>query len=165
MPLYEVLDDGTVKQVAGNTHTNYIAGNGLNIDENNVISVPTKSYASYKFPVVNINSSSSPSAELTITTTGRPVYISLTGDVNPMSAEGTDDWCKIYLYRDGLKLTTEVVTEKTGSSNRPFAVTFLDQVSAGTHTYKAQFVIGSGALMFGEEDGAFETPDFTIFEI
>lgn len=165
MPLYEVLEDGTVKQVAGNTHTNYTAGNGMNIDENNVISVPTKPYASYKFPAVNINSSSSPSAELTIATTGRPVYISLTGDVNPISSS-VDNWCRIYVYRDGVKLTTEIVTDEKSSANRPFAVTFLDQVSAGTHTYKVQFVLGgNGELQFGEEDGAYQTPDFTVFEI
>ena len=41
---------------------------------------------------------------------------------------------------------------------------YLDAVATGTYTYKVEFKIGNGSADLGE-NGAHQTPNFTVFEI
>lgn len=119
-------------------------------------------YAFYKFPAnTKVTSSSSPSKELTITTKGRPIFISITGDNNP---DAETAWMNIHLYRDGTILCSQICESHASSHNIPFALNYLDIVSAGQHTYKVTFSLGSGSINLAE-DGAKQSPNFVVFEI
>lgn len=119
-------------------------------------------YAFYKFPAGTVvNSSSSPTKELTITTKGRPIFISITGDNNPDSETA---WMNIHLYRDGTTLCSQICESHASSHNIPFALNYLDIVSAGQHTYKVTFSLGNGSINLAE-NGALQAPNFVVFEI
>ena len=119
-------------------------------------------YAFYKFPAgTKVSSSSSPTKEVTITTKGRPIFVSVTGDNNPDSETA---WMYIYLYRDGVQLCCQICESHALSHNIPFALNYLDIVGAGTHTYKVTFSLGSGTINLAE-NGALQSPNFVVFEI
>lgn len=123
------------------------------------------SYAFYKWPsgsmVLSDSGTTSISKELTITTKGRPVYISVSGDNNP----NTDvSWFTIFFYRDNIRMSSQIVESHGLSWNNPFSMQYLDIVDAGTHTYKVEFAIGSGSSNLNE-DGAIQSPNFVVFEI
>lgn len=122
-------------------------------------------YAFYKWPSGTIALSDSGtrsiSKELTITTKGRPVYISVSGDNNPTTESC---WFSIYFYRDGTIISNQIVESHGKSWNIPFSMQYLDIVSAGTHTYKVEFSIGSGSTDLNES-GTVQSPNFTVFEI
>lgn len=119
-------------------------------------------YAFYKFPAgTKVSSSSSPATEVTLTTKGRPVFVSITGDNNPDSETA---WMYIYLYRDGVQLCCQICESHASSHNIPFALNYLDIIGAGTHTYKVTFSLGSGTINLAE-NGALQSPNFVVFEI
>ena len=119
-------------------------------------------YAFYKFPAgTKVSSSSSPTKEVTITTKGRPIFVSVTGDNNPDSDTA---WMYIYLYRDGVQLCCQICESHASSHNIPFALNYLDIVGAGTHTYKVTFSLGSGTINLAE-NGALQAPNFVVYEI
>ena len=119
-------------------------------------------YAFYKFPAgTKVSSSSSPTKEVTITTKGRPIFVSVTGDNNPDSETA---WMYIYLYRDGVQLCCQICESHASSHNIPFALNYLDIVGAGTHTYKVTFSLGSGTINLAE-NGALQSPNFVVYEI
>lgn len=119
-------------------------------------------YAFYKFPAgTTVSSSSSPTKEVTITTKGRPIFVSITGDNNPDSETA---WMYIYLYRDGVQLCCQICESHASSHNIPFALNYLDIIEAGTHTYKVTFSLGNGTINLAE-NGALQAPNFVVFEI
>lgn len=119
-------------------------------------------YAFYKFPAGTVvKSGVSPTKELTITTKGRPIFVSVTGDNNPDSETA---WMYIYLYRDGVQLCCQICESHASSHNIPFALNYLDIVEAGTHTYKVSFALGNGTINLAE-NGALQAPNFVVFEI
>jgi hypothetical protein len=72
-------------------------------------------------------------ASITITTSGSPVQVTAYGDANPLSP---GSWGKIRLYRDSTGIGGEVQFESSGANeNNPYALAFIDNVSAGTYTY------------------------------
>lgn len=120
-------------------------------------------YAFYKWTgSVTLDSSTSPiSKELSITTHGRPVFIIVTGDNNPLSEAC---WFSIIFYRNGTMISSQMVESHGTSWNIPFAMQYLDTVAAGTYTYKVEFSLGSGSSQLNES-GDKQSPNFTIFEI
>lgn len=120
-------------------------------------------YNFYKFTgSMRLDSTTSPiSKELTITTHGRPVYIAVTGDNNPLSETC---WFNIYFYRGTTALSHQIVESHASSHNIPFSMIYLDNVPAGTYTYKVEFSLGNGEASLNE-DGNIQSPNFTIFEI
>lgn len=98
---------------------------------------------------------------ITITTTGRPVFIMCTGDMNPTAASA---WMHMWLLRNGTGITYDIVESHGNSWNIPFCLSYLDIVPAGTYTYSVDFAMGSGTANLAE-NGAVQQPDFSVFEI
>ena len=125
------------------------------------------SYAFYKWPSkisISTSGTTTVTKELTITTKkGNPVFLIVTGDNNPMS-DGVKNWFNINFYRNGTLLCHQIVESHVLSHNIPFAMQYLDAVATGTYTYKVEFKIGNGSADLGE-NGAHQTPNFTVFEI
>lgn len=119
-------------------------------------------YAFHKFHSFTLSSDyPTASAELTIETKGRPVFISITGDLNDLTIGA---WAKIVFNRDGTDLCQQLAQGQGTSQNIPFSMNYLDVVEPGTHRYVVTFVLGGGQCSFAEE-GVLESPNFTVFEI
>ena len=113
---------------------------------------------------VTINSSTATSlAEVTITTTGKPVMLTACGNSNPGQTGG---FFLYRLYRGATEIGKRHKAENGGTSsqNFVFAITTIDDVSAGTYTYSIKAYQGSGTHTFGE-DGDVEGAVITAHEI
>ena len=113
---------------------------------------------------VTINSSTATSlAEVTITTTGKPVMLTACGNSNPGQTGG---FFLYRLYRDSIEIGKRHKAENggTASQNYVFAISHIDEVSAGTYTYSIKAYQGSGTHTFGE-DGDVEGAVITAHEI
>jgi hypothetical protein len=96
-----------------------------------------------------------------ITTTGYPVQVLVTGDAENSTAGG---WIKLQLYRDSTAIGKIVQVESSaGSENIPYALTVIDAPVAGTYTYslKTASAAAAGTFNFGETDG----PVLTAIEL
>lgn len=122
-----------------------------------------KNYGFYKSnaSAFNVTTTRVTYGSITITTTGRPVFVICSGDFNPSS---TSAWMNMWLIRDGIGLSHDIVESHANSWNIPFCISYLDIVPAGTHTYQIDFLIGSGTANLAE-NGALQQPDFSVFEI
>jgi len=98
--------------------------------------------------------SSAPSSiiDLNITTTGKPVQISVTGEGSNASASS---WVKINLFRGNTAIGNTIQIEASAiSENVPFAINFIDNVAAGTYNYSARVIEkAAGNWQFGEVAG------------
>jgi hypothetical protein len=98
--------------------------------------------------------SSAPNAivDLDITTTGKPVQISVTGEGANASA---GSWLRLNLFRDNVEIGNAIQLESSAASeNVPFAINFIDDVDAGTYNYSARVTsITGGNWTFGEAAG------------
>ena len=113
---------------------------------------------------VTINSTTATSlAEVTITTTGKPVMLTACGNSNPGQTGG---FFLYRLYRDSTEIGKRHKAENGGTSsqNYVFAINHIDVVSAGTYTYSIKAYQGSGTHVFGE-DGDVEAAVITAHEI
>ena len=113
---------------------------------------------------VTINSTTATSlAEVTITTTGKPVMLTACGNSNPGQTGG---FFLYRLYRDSIEIGKRHKAENGGTSsqNFVFAITTIDDVSAGTYTYSIKAYQGSGTHTFGE-DGDVEAAVITAHVI
>ena len=113
---------------------------------------------------VTINSTTATSlAEVTITTTGKPVMLTACGNSNPGQTGG---FFLYRLYRDSTEIGKRHKAENGGTSsqNFVFAITHIDVVAAGTYTYSIKAYQGSGTHVFGE-DGDVEAAVITAHEI
>jgi hypothetical protein len=90
-------------------------------------------------------------ASVSITTTGNPVQIIVTGDANPLSVS----WGKLRLYRDNTVIGQIVQFESSAANeNNPYALNHIDAPAAGTYTYSVKLIAtGGGDFQFGEVDG------------
>lgn len=97
---------------------------------------------------------------VSITTTGAPVQIMVTGDANPTSDSG---WCRLQLYRDGNPIGNAVQAESSlVNENIPYALNFIDEVASGTYNYTLEATATAGSdFSFGEADG----PVMTVVEL
>lgn len=134
--------------ITGSLPTQY--GATSNYVQSSTGSITITSGASTPASVVNV----------TITTTGNPVYVSCSGDANNITAGG---WCKLRLYRNGTGIGSIVQAEGSAASeNSPYCLTYVDNPPAGTYTYSMQVTgIAGSNFQFGEVDG----PSLSVFEI
>jgi hypothetical protein len=94
-----------------------------------------------------------------ITTTGNPVQIMVTGDANPVNVTS---WTRLQIYRNETAIGNIVQVENSSNLNVPYCVNVIDTASAGTYTYSMRTVSGiSGLFDFGETSG----PTLTIVEL
>jgi hypothetical protein len=94
-----------------------------------------------------------------ITTTGNPVQIMVTGDANPVNVSS---WTRLQIYRDETAIGNIVQVENSSNLNVPYCVNVIDTASAGTYTYSMRTVSGiSGLFDFGESMG----PTLTVVEL
>ena len=95
------------------------------------------------------------------TTNGYPVQVMVTGDAENSTAGA---WVKLQLYRDSTAIGKIIHVEMSAASeNVPYALTFIDQPTAGTYTYALKTVstVATGTMNFGETDG----PVLTLIEL
>jgi hypothetical protein len=86
-----------------------------------------------------------------ITTTGNPVQIMVTGDANPI---GGAAWARLQIYRDGNAIGAIVQVENSSNLNVPYCLNVIDTPSAGTYSYSMRLVDSmSGTFDFGEAGG------------
>jgi hypothetical protein len=99
-----------------------------------------------------ISSAPNSIVDLNITTTGKPVQISVTGEGANASA---GSWLRLNLFRDNVEIGNAIQMESSAASeNVPFAINFIDDVDAGTYNYSARVTtINGGSWTFGEASG------------
>jgi hypothetical protein len=88
-----------------------------------------------------------------ITTSGNPVQIMITGDANPVSSTG--QWCQIQIYRDSSAIGQIIQVESSAQNeNIPYCLNVIDTPAAGTYTYSMRMVTNSGGnFQYGEAAG------------
>ena len=96
-----------------------------------------------------------------INSKGRPIFISVTGDINPISAES---WITIRIWKGQSVIASQIVQSTGASVNVPFCINYLDVTGAGQQNYAIDFSRGSGSTLFGE-DGNYQAPQILAFEI
>jgi len=136
----------------------------VDITGNIVTSTQTQVQSVSDASAVTINSSTATSlAEVTITTTGKPVMLTACGNSNPGQTGG---FFLYRLYRGSTEIGKRHKAENGGttSQNFVFAITTIDDVAAGTYTYSIKAYQGSGTHTFGE-DGDVEAAVITAHEI
>jgi hypothetical protein len=99
-----------------------------------------------------ISSAGTTIVSVSITTTGYPVQVTVTGDVENSSAGG---WVTLQLYRGATAIGNIVHAEgSAGSENSPYALQVVDAPTAGTYTYALKLNSSSGGTFnFGESNG------------
>jgi len=94
-----------------------------------------------------------------ITTTGNPVQIMVTGDANPVNVTS---WTRLQIFRDENSIGNIVQVENSSNLNVPYCLNVIDTPPAGTYSYSMRTVSGiSGLFDFGESMG----PTLTIVEL
>ena len=110
-------------------------------------------YSQTKSGIITILSSASFPANIvstTITTTGGPVQIIVTGDANPSSA----GYGRLNIYRDNTAIGQAIQYEASAAGeNAPYALQVVDNPAAGTYTYSLKTTIVSVNTVFGEVAG------------
>ena len=95
---------------------------------------------------------------------GNPIYISISGDNNPLSDTA---WLGIGLYKDGVRLGYQIAESHGASWNIPFCLNYMDtNVIKGT-TYRYTIKLydgGSGTINLQESDTS-QAPKISIFEL
>jgi hypothetical protein len=99
----------------------------------------------------------------TITTTGNPVQIVVTGDVNNTNAGFNG---RLQIYRGSTAIGNSVWFEASASNeNQTYAVEVIDAPAAGTYTYSMKLVaagsMSTQSYYFGEADG----PTLSVVEL
>jgi len=124
----------------------------LHVEGNIKTTTNSTNYASGTGSYLTINSGTPTTvvSASTITTSGKPVFVMCSGDVQPLN--GTSDYIFMRLYRDSTAIGQSQVNHpgSMSSTNQSFAIHFIDVVSAGTYTYNLKAWIGSGSMNFGE---------------
>jgi hypothetical protein len=86
-----------------------------------------------------------------ITTTGNPVQIMVTGDANPVNVSS---WTRLQIFRDENAIGAVVQVENSSNLNVPYCLNVIDTPPVGTYTYSMRTVSGiSGVFDFGEHTG------------
>jgi hypothetical protein len=86
-----------------------------------------------------------------ITTTGNPVQIMVTGDANPIGGSG---WARLQIFRDGNGIGNIIQVENSSNLNVPYCLNVIDTPSAGTYTYSMRTTDNmAGTFDFGEHTG------------
>jgi hypothetical protein len=86
-----------------------------------------------------------------ITTTGNPVQIMVTGDANPINVTS---WTRLQIYRDETPIGNIIQVENSSNLNVPYCLNVIDTPAAGTYSYSMRTVSGiTGVFDFGESTG------------
>jgi len=86
-----------------------------------------------------------------ITTSGNPVQIMVTGDANPINVTS---WTRLQIYRDENPIGNIIQVENSSNLNVPYCLNVIDTPSAGTYSYSMRTVSGiTGVFDFGESTG------------
>jgi hypothetical protein len=140
---------------------------GIKINNAGRVSFPTataQNYGQSNASAVTItNGTSGTIASCTITSVGKPIFVNLTGDINPI---GGASWCYVYIYRNGGQIGKYIIAESTASSaNVPFALSVIDVPGAGNHTYTGYVTVnGASPIIFGET-GNGQAPTILAIEL
>jgi hypothetical protein len=139
---------------------------GIKINDAGRVSFPTATAQNYGISnaaAITVNSGSATIASCSIVSVGKPILVTLTGDINPV---GGASWCYIYIHRNGSPIGKYIIAESPGAStNIPFALSTIDVPGAGTHTYTGYVSIGgSNAIQFGET-GNGQAPTILAIEL
>jgi len=85
-----------------------------------------------------------------ITTSGFPVQVTITGDAEPASG----GWHKLQIYRDSTAIGQILQIESNGTGkNMPVAMVTIDTPVAGTYTYSVKMVGSTGMSVTYSENG------------
>jgi hypothetical protein len=101
----------------------------------------------------NISASGVTIVSASITTSGKPVQVIVTGDAENTAASG---WIILQLFRGSTAIGNKIHVEASeASENVPYCLQVIDVPSAGTHVYALKTVstAATGAFNFGETDG------------
>lgn len=156
------LNDYVTKTEANNYLTKteaatiYAAKNSF-INTNGAYSIVRAPTGGYTFDASNVTRT----LTTTITSHGRPVFITITGDLNPL--EANSHWIQIILQRNGTELCRQICQSNANSMNVPFGISYLDITEAGEKTYSCVFQRGAGNFTLAESDA--QRPVFCVFEI
>jgi hypothetical protein len=135
-----------VSQGAGNTpiwqSISSGAGGSLNYAQTVGTKVNVPLASTYPYTIVSV----------TITTSGNPVLVTVSGDAENQSA-GT--WGRAQLYRGTTAIGNDIQYEGSAASeNSPYSVHVIDTPSAGTYTYNFKVTTQSGGgFNYGENTG------------
>ena len=138
---------------------------GIKISDTGKVTFPTaqsKPAGVSSSTAITVNTSTFTTvASVTITTTGKQVFIVGSGDMNP---SGGATWFYHSIFRDGTEIGRRVLAESASHSmNVPFSVCHIDQPSAGSHTYDIRVSQGGGYAATYGETGNIQAP--TIFAV
>jgi len=146
----------------GSTGTQGLAGaQGLTGTQGSIGSPGAMNYAqTIGIRQTNISTAGTTIVSVVITTSGSPIQVLVSGDVENNGAGG---WTQLQLYRGGTAIGNIVHTEgSAGSENSPYAITVIDTPSAGTYTYSLRLNnAAGGSFNFGESNG----PVITVIEL
>jgi hypothetical protein len=140
---------------------------GINISDTGKVSFPAQTAQNYGLSnstaSIVVSGATQTVASCTITSVGKPIFVNLTGDINPL---GGSSFCYIYIYRNGAAVGKYIIAESpANSTNIPFALTTIDIPGSGTHTYTAVVnVAGALPIQFGET-GNGQAPTILAIEL
>lgn len=129
-----------------------------------ILTAPLASSANYTFTkvssAVTLASGANQTFTFSLTSTGRPIFVIITGVWNGTAAGA---WGQMTLKKGTTTLGTSVMVSHTASYNVPGVVCYLDIVPAGTYTYTAVYASGSGTGTYTEQ--MTDAPTLIAFEI
>jgi hypothetical protein len=138
----------------GNVEVNSLSIGGVDI----FTAIPPASFGAMNYAqtlgtrLTGVSTADSTLVSVSITTTGKPVQIIATGDVENNSA---GSWTILQLYRGSTAIGSPIHTEgSAGSENSPYALNVIDTPSTGTYTYALKLNNSAGGTFnFGESAG------------
>lgn len=120
----------------------------------NLLSVSVSPTASFPYPIISAS---------IVNTTGCPVFIAYSGDMDAYGQPGASG--RVRIYRDSVPVGTSFhfYTQSTFGSNPSVSVSCIDSPGTGSFTYYLKLVtlFGSVPVRFGNENGG----NLSVFEI
>lgn len=95
---------------------------------------------------------------------GNPIYISISGDNNPLSDTA---WLGIGLYKDGVRLGYQIAESHGASWNIPFCLNYMDTnvIKGTTYRYTIKLYDGGNGTINLQESDTSQAPKISIFEL
>lgn len=122
-----------------------------------------KAYCISNANAVTVSGSNVTVCSATMTTTGNPVYVFATGDMNP---NGGPTWGYFYLFMDGAAIGKYIICESTGASvNTPWALSHILVPSSGSHTFSVVSTQGGANTYTMGETGNGQAATVGAFEL
>ena len=122
-----------------------------------------KAYCISNANAVTVSGANVTVCSATMTTTGNPVYVFGTGDMNP---NGGSTWGYFYLFMDGAAIGKYIICESTANSvNNPWALSHILVPSAGSHTFSVVSTQGGANSYTMGETGNGQAATVGAFEL